>query len=69
MQQLSATSAVQSFIVRSCKFTQLFMENYRFLMSVIQALEKISALIQVYLIANESNEKTSLSYCIYETLH
>lgn len=29
------------------------MENCRFLISVIQALEKISAFIQVYLVASE----------------
>lgn len=29
------------------------MENWRFLISVIQALEKISAFIQVYLVASE----------------
>lgn len=38
-------------------------------MSVIKALKKIGAFIQVHLIANESNGKTCFSDCMYETLH
>lgn len=44
------------------------MENFRFLMRVVQALKKISAFMQVYLTANESSGKTRLSDCMYETL-